>query len=180
MNSLITKTIYKKLRYNNVKMLVFDMAGTTVNEGGIVYNTLYSTMKDFNLDVKKDDIHHWHGKNKYEVLEHFLSAKYSKNITGTHGENVADSHFNGGLFQSLKRTGVKATFVGHDHLNDFCALYEGIYLCYNGGSGYNGYGKKGWARRSRIINIENNGSNVYTWKTLYNSQLTRIDYQQIL
>ena len=80
MNSLIIKTIYKKLRYNNVKMLVFDMAGTTVNEGGIVYKTLYSTMKDFNLDVKKDDIHHWHGKNKYEVLEHFLSEKYNKNI----------------------------------------------------------------------------------------------------
>jgi len=79
MNSLLIKTIYKELRYNNIKMLVFDMAGTTVNEGGIVYNTLYSTMKDFNLDVKKDDIHHWHGKNKYEVLGHFLSTKYNIN-----------------------------------------------------------------------------------------------------
>ena len=37
----------RSLNYQNVKMLVFDMAGTTINEKGIVYNTLYDNMKEW-------------------------------------------------------------------------------------------------------------------------------------
>ena len=59
-------------KYKNVKMLVFDMAGTTVNEGGIVYETLFHTIYDFGLDVKREDIHKWHGLNKFEVLDSYL------------------------------------------------------------------------------------------------------------
>ena len=33
-----------------VKMIVFDMAGTTVNENGIIYQTLYNVMKKFKLN----------------------------------------------------------------------------------------------------------------------------------
>lgn len=64
------------LNYQNVKMLVFDMAGTTINEKGIVYNTLYDTMKDYGLNVERYEMHMWHGANKYEVLNHYLGEKY--------------------------------------------------------------------------------------------------------
>tara|TARA_B100001063_G_scaffold246715_1_gene287160 strand:- start:1432 stop:2100 length:669 start_codon:yes stop_codon:yes gene_type:complete len=60
-------------------MLVFDMAGTTVNEGGIVYDTLYKTMKNDKLDVQREDIHKWHGSNKYEVLSYYFTKKYPIN-----------------------------------------------------------------------------------------------------
>jgi len=73
MNSLIIKNI----KYNNVKLLVFDMAGTTVNEHGIVYETLYTTMNNYGLSVSRDDIQKWHGANKYEVLNNYLGKKYS-------------------------------------------------------------------------------------------------------
>lgn len=59
-------------RYNKIKMIVFDMAGTTVNEHGLVYKTLYDTLKYFNLDVRKSEIEDWHGRNKYEVLQYYL------------------------------------------------------------------------------------------------------------
>ena len=64
---------YHKIVYNNVKLLVFDMAGTTVNENGIVYQTLYDTIKNFGLNISQKEISNWHGKNKYEVLNHFLT-----------------------------------------------------------------------------------------------------------
>ena len=73
MNSLLIKNI----KYNNVKLLVFDMAGTTVNEHGIVYETLYTTMNNYGLSVSRDDIQKWHGANKYEVLNNYLGKKYS-------------------------------------------------------------------------------------------------------
>ena len=66
----------RSLNYQNVKMLVFDMAGTTINEKGIVYNTLYDTMKDYGLNVERYEMHMWHGANKYEVLNHYLGEKY--------------------------------------------------------------------------------------------------------
>ena len=66
----------RSLNYQNVKMLVFDMAGTTINEKGIVYNTLYDTMKDYGLNVERYEMHMWHGANKCEVLNHYLGEKY--------------------------------------------------------------------------------------------------------
>ncbi len=73
MNRIVLKTshnVFKK--YNNVNLLVFDMAGTTVNEGGIVYETLFHTIYDYGLDVKREDIYKWHGLNKFEVLDSYL------------------------------------------------------------------------------------------------------------
>lgn len=64
---------YNNIYLKNIKMLVFDMAGTTVNEKGIVYQTLYDSLKSYGLNVEKKDIEEWHGSNKYDVLEHFLN-----------------------------------------------------------------------------------------------------------
>ena len=57
MNTLTLRlSNYQKIIYKDIKILVFDMAGTTVNEKGIVYETLYDTMKNFGLNIKKEDI----------------------------------------------------------------------------------------------------------------------------
>ena len=44
------------LKNNRIKMVVFDMAATTVEEGGLVYKTLYNTLKSFNYDIDKKEI----------------------------------------------------------------------------------------------------------------------------
>ena len=56
---------YRNRFFSNVKMMVFDMVGNTINEKGIVYDTLYNTIKDFGLDINKRDMNKWHGVNKY-------------------------------------------------------------------------------------------------------------------
>ena len=47
-------------------MLVFDMAGQLLMKA-IVYQTLYTTMKDFGLHVPKDDQKFWHDKIKKNI-----------------------------------------------------------------------------------------------------------------
>jgi len=47
------------------------MAGTTVDEQGIVYDTLFNTMNIHGLDVAWDEMHPWHGASKIMVIEHF-------------------------------------------------------------------------------------------------------------
>ena len=58
----------------SVKLLVCDMAGTTVNEGGIVYKTLYETIKNKDISIKPDDMKNWYGVNKTQVLQHFMNT----------------------------------------------------------------------------------------------------------
>tara|TARA_A100001015_G_scaffold54318_1_gene59602 strand:+ start:2627 stop:3337 length:711 start_codon:yes stop_codon:yes gene_type:complete len=72
MSNLIYK-ICNKTKIKPVKLIVCDMAGTTINEGGIVYDTLYETMKNFGLTVSKNEKKKWYGKNKYEVLNNYLT-----------------------------------------------------------------------------------------------------------
>ena len=71
----------KLILNNKVRAIVCDMAGTTVNEGGIIYKTLYNTIKNFNLQIgKESDIEQWHGANKYEVLDHYLRKTYFREL----------------------------------------------------------------------------------------------------
>jgi hypothetical protein len=60
-------------------------------------------------------------------------------LYGEMREEIGCSPYNSGLFEAMKRNGTEAMFCGHDHCNDFCAKYEGIYLVYNQTGGYNCY-----------------------------------------
>ena len=79
MNQIIINGIRYSKSYSNIKMIVFDMAGTVINEGGIVYKTLYNTIKDFGLDIEKKTFYKWNGCNKYEVLNHYLHNNFKNN-----------------------------------------------------------------------------------------------------
>ena len=54
-------------------------------------------------------------------------------------ESVGCSPFNSGLFAAMKKNGAQGIFCGHDHVNDWAAKYEGIWLVYNQMSSYNAY-----------------------------------------
>ena len=95
-------------------------------------------------------------------------------------EGVYDADINSGLFTAFIESGdVKATFVGHDHVNDYCGKYYSINLCYGGGVGYGTYGSAGWERRSRVIQFVSNGASAVTWKRLDNADLTLKDTQTL-
>lgn len=76
-------------------------------------------------------------------------------LTGEHREAVCSPQTNSGLFYTLLREGnVRGLFVGHDHENNFAALYRGMTLAYGNVSGYNTYGTL--PRGARVITL--NGS----------------------
>ena len=69
------------VKQNNIRLMVFDMAGTTVDEGGIVYQTLFDTFKQYRVNVNKEDMYKWHGRNKNEVLSEYLRNRKSLNYS---------------------------------------------------------------------------------------------------
>lgn len=111
----------------------------------------------------------------------------SSNFTGVRQEGISSASVNSGFFTTMVAAGdVKAAFIGHDHLNDFCGELSGINLCYAGGFGYHAYGKAGWDRRSRVVvasleKSEKGGwgavKSIKTWKRLDDQHLTAIDGQ---
>ena len=62
----------------NVKLVVFDMAGTTVDEGGLVYKTLVSTIKSYQIPMEDEEIKNWYGVNKTQVLKYFLKTLHRR------------------------------------------------------------------------------------------------------
>ncbi len=63
-----------------------------------------------------------------------------KILYGSAHESVGCSAYNSGMFDAiLEEKSTQAVFSGHDHVNDFCAVYKGIYLVYNQPCGYETY-----------------------------------------
>ena len=56
---------------DRIDLLVCDMAGTTVEEGGLVYQVLRQAMLDDGLEVSEHDMHPWHGAKKEAVIANF-------------------------------------------------------------------------------------------------------------
>ena len=56
---------------------------------------------------------------------------------GSQFESVGCSPYNSGMFDAMLETGSgQAVFCGHDHINDWHAIYKGIHLVYNQAGGY--------------------------------------------
>jgi len=56
---------------DNIDLIVCDMAGTTVQEGGLVYKVLRESMLEDGLKVTEEQMHEWHGAKKESVIAHF-------------------------------------------------------------------------------------------------------------
>lgn len=84
-------------------------------------------------------------------------------LTGTFAENICAPEINSGLFaQMIERGDVFANFVGHDHNNNFVAMFKGMALCYGQFSGgntvYNNIGSG-----ARVIELREGSRNFRTW-----------------
>jgi hypothetical protein len=73
---------------------------------------------------------------------------------GSKHEPVCAPVINSGMFAAFHEGGdVMGTFVGHDHVNDFEASLHGMRLCYGRASGYGAYGRRGFPRGARVIEL---------------------------
>lgn len=60
---------------SNIKMVVFDMAGTTVNENNLVYRTVLKVINDQGFDLTLDDVlQYGAGKEKHKAITDVLAA----------------------------------------------------------------------------------------------------------
>ena len=59
-----------------IKLIIFDMAGTAINEDNLVYKTIQSTLIDHNVDVDLETVLRLGaGKEKWEGR--YLSCQWS-------------------------------------------------------------------------------------------------------
>lgn len=124
-----------------------------------------------------------HGKFKSMVLMHIPLKEYeevmkldengnyvptgkAEILYGGMYESVGCSPYNSGLFDAILELGsTNAVFAGHDHVNDFCALYKGVYLVYAQCNGYNtytmgekfGWPEKDWMQGVTMVNVTKDG-----------------------
>nr|AIG56068.1 secreted protein [Achlya hypogyna] len=90
-------------------------------------------------------------------------------------------HANHSLYETITQNmgDVKATFCGHDHLNDFCFKKDNLHMCYGGGVGYGaGYNKGYHARTARVIEWSRSPTNesISTWLYRQNTVNTKEKY----
>lgn len=119
-------------------------------------------------------------------LIEYAGATASK-TNGERHEGVYSSDVSTNLFSTLVELNeVKATFVGHDHVNDYCYNREGVQLCYGGGVGFGrAYGGESFARRSRVIEWSVDSANkrmIRSWKRYFGNigvrQLEEVLYSE--
>lgn len=90
---------------------------------------------------------------------------------GTRKERVCAPALNSGLFAAMKECGdVRATFVGHDHSNDYAVLWHGILLAYGRYSGGNTV-YNDLPNGARLIELHEDGQRFDTWVRLANGQV---------
>ncbi|MBQ8574560.1 MAG: metallophosphoesterase [Clostridia bacterium] len=147
----------------------------------------YDFIKKTQIDWYKNSIKELeeeHGKFKSMVLMHIPIKEYEEVFDFVEGgesvptgkaeilyggmyESVGSSPYNSGLFDAILELGsTNAVFAGHDHVNDFCALYKGVYLVYAQCNGYNtytmgekfGWPEKDWIQGVTMVNVSGDGS----------------------
>lgn len=86
----------------------------------------------------------------------------SQSSLGEKNEEVASPLINSGLIASMIEMGdVMGTFTGHDHENNYIALYHNLALAYGQVTGVNAYGK--FERGARVVEINEGAYSFNTW-----------------
>lgn len=93
--------------------------------------------------------------------------KLKTDLPGSRRETECAPELNSGLFYTMHRHGdIMATFVGHDHDNDYIAPYLGIWLCYGRFTG----GKTTYTHitnGARVIELHEGQRSFATWVRLF-------------
>ena len=102
--------------------------------------------------------------------ENYVPTGKAEILYGGMYESIGCSEFNSGMFKTIKELGsTQAVVVGHDHINDFCAEYDGVYLVYAQCGGYNtytmgsnfGWEEKDWMQGVTMIDVAEDGKIVF-------------------
>lgn len=132
---------------------------------------------------KHDAIEAEYGKFKSVTVVHIpiyqAEQEYAEDafLYGEKCEGVCESGFDSGLFNAMKEKGsAQAVYFGHDHVNNFGVMYDGILLSYIQPSGYGAYNMQSkfdapeseWIQGCTLLNIKTDGT--YTAERIFNHQ----------
>jgi len=100
-------------------------------------------------------------------LPESMLAWNSQTCYGYKNESVVCQDVDTGVLNAFVEQGdVRATFSGHNHLNDYCCPMQGVELCYARHSGYGGYGPHApWIQGTRVVEMTATSSSDWTWST---------------
>jgi len=128
-----------------------DSGGGSYDE--IVYPDQVEWYRNTSISLKQKYQKTISGVAFFHIPTEEYTGVYSKKICfGMADDGIDTQTQNNGLFATFRdMQNVRATFVGHDHGNDWCCKSKvgGIHVCFGRHTGYGGYGD--WARGSRII-----------------------------
>eukprot|EP00299_Pterocystis_sp_00344_P016410 c8237_g1_i2.p1 GENE.c8237_g1_i2~~c8237_g1_i2.p1 ORF type:complete len:378 (-),score=82.96 c8237_g1_i2:602-1735(-) len=112
------------------------------------------------------------------LVQYAKALNQSLPISGSVNEGISFQPTDAGVFDAfLASKSVKVGYCGHNHVNDFCVLYNGIQLCYEGSPGYQAYGLNGFVRRARVTELREWGRQIVTWKRLDDANSTVINHE---
>ncbi len=132
---------------------------------------------------KHDAIESEYGEFKSVTVVHiplYQAEKEYKDgdfLYGEKREGVCESGFDAGLFDAMKEKGsAQAVYFGHDHVNNFGVMCDGILLSYMQPSGYAAYNmgskfdapESEWIQGCTILNIKEDGT--YEAERIFNHQ----------
>ena len=132
---------------------------------------------------KHDELEAEYGKFKSVTVVHIpiyqAEREYVEDefLYGEKREGVCESGFDSGLFDAMKEKGsAQAVYFGHDHVNNFGVMCDGILLSYMQPSGYAAYNMSSkfdapeneWIQGCTILNIKEDGT--YTAERIFNHQ----------
>ncbi len=147
-----------------------------VTEEGEVYDGVKTSQVEWYKE-KHDVIEAEYGDFKSVVITHIpiyqTEQEYAEEdfILGEKREGVCESGFDAGLFDAIKEKGSTHTvYFGHDHVNDFSVLYDGIRLSYMQPSGYAAYNmqtkfdapEEEWIQGCTVLSINEKGNSMET------------------
>ena len=111
-------------------------------------------------------------------LPEYIEAAEDENaiLRGTRMERACAPKINSGMFTAMKESGdIMATFVGHDHDNDYAVMWKGILLAYGrytGGNTVYNHLPNG----ARVIEL-NEGTRTFTsWIRLKGEVIDKVSY----
>ncbi len=132
---------------------------------------------------KHDAIEEEYGEFKSVTVVHIpiyqADKEYAEGdfLYGDKREGVCESGFDAGLFDAMKEKGsAQAVYFGHDHVNNFGVMCDGILLSYIQPSGYAAYNMSSkfdapeneWIQGCTVLNIKEDGT--YTAERIFNHQ----------
>ena len=143
-----------------------------VTEEGDVYDGVKTSQVEWYKE-KHDAIEKQYGEFRSVTVVHIppyqAEQEYKDGdfLYGEKREGVCESGFDAGLFDAMKEKGsAQAVYFGHDHVNNFGVMYDGILLSYIQPSGYGAYNmqtkfdapEKEWIQGCTLLTIREDGS----------------------